>query len=183
MGIAEVKKQIVEEAQQQAKLVLSDAHAEVKRIEHQTAQQLKDYEKQLKDNAERMIAAAKRKEIAAAEFEGKRMLLDSKKEMIEKAVANVEKHLSELPQAERKKMLVQLLKCAARELDVKTVYLNKDDVSLVTEKGIDVRADPIEGGMLAENSDGTISIDLSFKTLLEQAKQEHLQQLSEVLFS
>ena len=65
MGIEEVKHHIREEAKEKAKLLMNDADAEVKRIQHATAQQLKDYKEQQKSYAEHVVDASRKKELAA----------------------------------------------------------------------------------------------------------------------
>ncbi|HLC19405.1 MAG TPA: V-type ATP synthase subunit E family protein [Candidatus Nanoarchaeia archaeon] len=182
MGIEEVKHHIGEEAKQKAKLLMNEADAEAKRIQQQTTQQLKEYKEQQKAHAAQVVEVAKKKELASAEFEGKRLVLDKKKAMITAAVDETKKKLDEMKTAERKHIIEKLLRRAQRELDVHSVVVNTEDVSLVTLSGVTVRASGISGGLIAENKSETISIDLSFDTLLEETKQRHLNELSEVLF-
>ncbi|MBI4153234.1 hypothetical protein HY497_01810 [Candidatus Woesearchaeota archaeon] len=182
MGLQEVKKKIVEEAERQAKLLTDSADAEIQKIDGSVKKEMVEYEKELKRNAEGMLKTAERKEHAAAEFEGKRMLLDAKKAAIDKVVQEARKRLQKLSLAERKKLLEQLMKKAEKEIGVKKVYVNAKDMPTVKRKGIDAVQKDILGGLVAETGDGKISIDLSFDTLLEQLQQDHLREISEALF-
>ncbi|MBI4153198.1 hypothetical protein HY497_01625 [Candidatus Woesearchaeota archaeon] len=182
MGLEDVKKKIVEEAERQAKLIMGDADAEIKKIESSAKKEVEEYENQLKRNADGMLNTAERKEHAAAEFEGKRMLLDAKKAALEKVVQEARKRLQKLSSAERKQLVEQLMKKAEREIDVKTVYVNAKDMPAVKGKSVTVVQKDMLGGLIAETDDGKISIDFSFETLLEQIQHEHLREISGVLF-
>lgn len=182
MGLKEVKHHIVEEAKQKAKLLLNEAGMEAKHIQQQTAQQLKEYREQQKLHAEQLVAVAGRKELASAEFEGKCQILDRKRAIIESVVQETRKALRNMPAEKRARILRELLQRAQRELDVHLVEVNQDDVSLLHAPSVIVKAGSMNGGLVAENKSGTMSIDFSFDTLLEQAKQQHLKEISEVLF-
>lgn len=182
MGLNEVKKQIVEDAEHQAKLLMQAAQAEGQHAAMDAEKDVQRHEKELRDNAEKMLAAVERRELAAAEFEGKRALLDKKKELIQHVMEKAMDDLKKLPSEERKTMIGELLGKAQHEIEVTTVYVNRQDKSLVKEKGVTIKEKNITGGLIAETADGKISVDLSFEALLEQIKDEHLQELSEVLF-
>ncbi len=183
MGLQEVKKKIVEEAERQAKLLLADADTEAKKIERAAKEEVEKYKSELQQNAETMLKTAERKEHAAAEFEGKRILLDTKKALIEQVMGETTQRLQKLPSAERNKLLEKLMKKAAHEIDIKKVYVNEKDGAAAKSKGIAVEKKAMLGGLIAETEDGKISVDFSFETLLEQLKHEHLREIGEVLFT
>ena len=182
MGLNEVKKQIIEEAEKQAKLLTQDAQSEIKLITADAEREVKSYEKELRSNSDKMLAAVERKELAAAEFEGKRAMLDKKKEIIEGAMDAARSELKKLSADSRKKLIKELLEQAKKEIEVKKVYLNKKDKSYIKEKGITVKDKEMLGGLIAETSDGKISVDLSYEEMLMQIKEKYLQELSGVLF-
>ena len=182
MGLEEVKKQLLEEAQKKAQEIASDASAEANRIIMEADKEVRQYEKELRANAEKMLEAQERKELAAAEFDGRRVTLDMKKEMIERVIEEAKKELKKLPAEQRKKLIARLLEKANEEIAVKKVYLNSKDKSYVKEKGIVVKEKEMTGGLIAETGDGRISVDYSFEEKLSEIKEAYLQELSEVLF-
>ena len=184
MGIEEVTNKIKEEAKKQADHLLSLADAEAKRIEKETLHEIEDYEKKLRENAEQKIARERRKALAAAEFEGKRAVLDRKTEIVDAVMAEATKEIQKMHAGERKAVLQKLLKDAGKEFPIARVHVNAKDKALVKEllKGVDVVERNILGGVIAESKDGKVRVDLSFETLLEQLRQEHLGELSRVLF-
>lgn len=183
MGLQDVKKRIVEEAETQAKLLMSSADAELKNIEGSVKKEVQEYESELKRNAEILVNRAERKEHAAAEFEGKRMLLDVKKAAIETVMQEARKRLQKLSSVERKELVEQLMNKAGKEIDVKKVYVNAKDMPTLKGRSITIVEKSMLGGLIAETGDGEISIDFSFEMLLEQLQQEHLREISEVLFT
>ena len=183
MGLQDVKKKIVEEAENQAKLLMSSADAEIKKIESSVKKEVQEYESELKRNAENLLNSAERKEHAGAEFEGKRMLLDAKKAAIEVVMQDVKKRLQKLSLEERKELVEQLMTKAEKEIDVKKVYVGAKDMPTLKGKGITVVEKSMLGGLIAETQDGKISVDFSFEALLEQLQQAHLREMSEVLFT
>jgi V/A-type H+/Na+-transporting ATPase subunit E len=180
MGLKEVTSQIIAEAESRAAQLQHDAKQEADRLTQQNNQELKEYEQHLRLNAKNMINAAKVKEIAAAEFEGKKVFLDKKKEIIDSVMTQATERLQKCTDAERKALLKSLLKQAKKEIDVHCVLVSKKDEDVIDAETVKVAN--ITGGLIAENKDSTISVDLSFDTLIERVKQDHLRDLSEVLF-
>ena len=177
-----MKKQIGEEAERTAQLLLQDAQTEAQRITKDGEREIKEYAKEARGNAEKMLAALEKKELAAAEFEGKRRILDKKKEVIERVMDEAKKALKKLPAEERRKIIATLLEKAKQEITAKRVSMNKRDMPYIKEKGIKVKEKDMLGGLIAETADGKVSVNLSFEELLEQIKEKYLQELSEGLF-
>ena len=180
MGIEEVKNQLIKEAEEKAQALLKEAELEVGKALSEVTTQLKQHREELSSKNLKLVESMKKKELAQAEFEGKKSLLDKKKEMIEQVLDVARNKLSSMSGGEKKKLNEKLLKEASSEIKVKTIYTAKGDS--FKKKGIkSVEAD-IVGGVIAETEDGKVSVDLSFETLLDQIREEHLQEISEVLF-
>ena len=91
---------------------------------------------------------------------------------------------------EKEKLYQSLLKKAEKEIDVYAVYVNKSDFDVVKSiaKSIlknkeSIKEEEILGGIIAENKDGTIRVDYSFDSLLEEFRQKSLADISEKLFT
>ena len=182
MGLNDVRQRIVEEAEKKAALLVRDAAAEGQKITADAQREVKEHEKELRAHSEKMLSALERKELAAAEYEGKKVLLDKKRGIIDQVMSEATQELRRMPSHEREQMLTLLLKQARSDLDVKTVYVNKQDKTCIKEKGITVKENAIIGGLIAETADGRMSVDLSFEELLAQIRETYLRELSEVLF-
>lgn len=184
MAIEDVTNKIKEEAQKLVQQLLSQADAEAQRIENETQREIDDYQKKLRENAEQMIAKERRKALASAEFEGKRLLLDRKTGIVDAVMADVAKEVQKLPAAERRAVLQKLLKEVSNEIDVQKVHINPKDKTTVRDAlgGVTVVEQEMLGGVIAESKDGRVRVDMSFEAILEQLREEHLGELSRVLF-
>jgi V/A-type H+/Na+-transporting ATPase subunit E len=183
MALREVTKHIVYEAEQRAKELQLEANTEVKRIQSQLKLDADSYGQKLESNANVVISTSKKKELAAAEFDGKRLLLDAKTDLVEKVVSNAMQKLSKLPREEIKQILETLFVQAKKEILVARVYINKKDKSLINDPSIVIEYVDISGGLIAETDAGDISVNLSFDELLQQIKDSFLQELSKVVFN
>jgi len=184
MALNDVKDKILEEAQERAKQLHQEAEEEVQKLHDSVDHELQDYEKKLRVNAQRMVESSEKREIAAAEFEGKRLLLDKRKELISAVIRAAEKKLVDMSDAQRSQLLGKLLKNAQKEISVKRVFVNENDVQLLQKHatGLDVMKRDMDGGLITENSDGTIRVDYSFDTMLTDIRQRYIREISEVLF-
>lgn len=202
MALRDVTAAILADARQRAEALRSEAGQEAARIAEAAARDAASYERELRAKAEQLIAAARRKALAAAEFEGRRRLLDTKKALIERAVQEAKQQLEHLPAAERRALLAALLARAAQEIDVRRVLVNARDRAAANDvlkgmqrdalkgtmspaarnKRITIKEHGISAGVVAENADGSVSVNLSVDELLAQIKEAELQQLGEVLF-
>lgn len=184
MGIENVTRKIEQEAEKEADKLLDEAEAEIRRINEGTKREVAEYQKKLKENAEALLSKERRKALAAAEFEGKRALLDQKKDVIDKVIADVKKMLQRMPTNERRAIMQKLAQKAGKEIAAKKVFVNAKDAALVKEalSGVSVVGQDILGGIIAESGDGKVRVDMSFETLLEQITHDHLGELSRVLF-
>ncbi|MBD3314123.1 hypothetical protein GF345_06790 [Candidatus Woesearchaeota archaeon] len=185
MGLEEVKKEIIENAEKKAEGIVKEGKDEADRIIKETDAQLEDYRKRSEDDAHKIISAMERKERSSAEFDVKKMKLDKKKEIIDRAFSEVKKKLQSMPDKKRESYLKNLLDDAKKEIDVAKVYVNSQDRKIaerITGKGISVDGSEISGGLVAENSDSTISVDYSYDELLDTVEKENLQEIASKLF-
>ena len=181
MGIVEIKAHIAEEARTQAQALVNEATIEAERILASATRDLAQHEKQLADHMGTVIAAAQRREIAAAEFEGRRMLFDSKKNVFDLVVAQARNELINLDADKRKLNLAHLWMRAQKEIAVKIVHVAHCDQNF-KQKGVTVDVKDIVGGLIAETDGGRISVDLSFDSRLAELRDMMLPELSKVLF-
>ena len=81
---------------------------------------------------------------------------------------------------QREECMNKLLDKAKKDIEVAKVYCNKNDAKLV--KGFKAEPSDIIGGLIAENADGTVRVDYSFGTMLQNIKENELQKISRILF-
>ncbi|HLC99321.1 MAG TPA: V-type ATP synthase subunit E family protein [Candidatus Nanoarchaeia archaeon] len=184
MGLEEVKRDILEKADSEAKRIISEGKREAEKIGIETEAQIKSYREKAKSDASRLIEAMERKEAAAAEFEAKKMKLDKKKEIINAAFADVRKTLSSMPESRREAYLKRLVEKAKKEIDVAYVYANSSDRKIIERMhGVSYKEADLAGGIIAENQDSSIRVDYSYEEILDSIEKESMQEIAAKLFS
>lgn len=181
MGLETVKEEIIRNAKQQKEALLAEAREETSRIIKDAEKKIAGMKEKSEAETKRAISVIKRQELASAELESKKMLLEAKKELIESVFAEVRKRLESLDAKKREAYINKLLEKAKSDIDVATVYCNKKDIKLVKDYNTDTI--DIIGGLIAENKDETVRVDYSFYTMLQNIKENELQSINKVLFS
>ncbi len=184
MGLKNVQEEIVAEAANKAEALLAQARKDAKGIIDQAKKEVADYHKDAERHASEMQEAMERKMVAAAKFDTQRLVMNVKEEVMSEVMARARDTFINLKDAERKDFLNSLLSKARKEIDVASIGVNKKDISLVsgTMASIQVNALPIAGGLIAQNKEGTVSVNLSVEELLASAHGEMLVEISGVLF-
>ncbi|MBI2112936.1 hypothetical protein HYT52_05340 [Candidatus Woesearchaeota archaeon] len=184
MGLENVKQEILDQAQEKAEQLLEQAGKDAREIKSKASAEIAEYLEQAKLSYEKLVEAMEKKALAQARFDAQRLMMNAKKESVEEVLREVHKAIIHLNKTDKQKFLKQLLATAEEEVDVEKVFAAKEDMSLLSgvHSGVKVEAKDIYGGLIAQNKDGTISIDLSVDELLESAKNEMLVEISGVLF-
>ena len=92
----------------------------------------------------------------------------------------VREQLQSLPAEKRRAFVQRFLTLAGNQIEVSRVIVNAQDAKYVTSHT--AKQGPIGGGLIAENSDGTLRVDYSIETLLMQASTDALPEVAEELF-
>ena len=184
MGLENVKQEILDQAQEKAELLLEQAGKEAREIKSKASAEISEYLEQAKQSHEKLVEAMEKKSLAQARFDAQRLMMNAKKESVEEVLREVRNAIIHLNKTDKQKFLKQLLATAEEEVHVEKVFVAKEDVRLISEinYGVKVEEKEIYGGLIAQNKDGTISVDLSVDELLESAKNEMLVEISGVLF-
>lgn len=182
MALIDVKKEIVTEAETTAKEIDVAAKAEAKEILTKAKAEVAQYKEQAEKHTAALIESMERKMLASATFDAQRNVLNTKKASITAVLEAVQQRIASLESTEKKEFFQNLLARAQAEIDVATVSVNEKDTSAI-EGSFTVKNADIVSGLIAENEDGTISVNVSAEELVEAVRAEKLVELSEVLFN
>lgn len=186
MGLEEVKQEILSSAERDAQRIIREGDTENERIKKDAEKTIDEYRVARAEESRRIAQQLERRELAQAEFDAKKHLLDKKKELIEQAIAQARKRLADQPDAARKRILKILLARAHRDLSFGRIYVNARDrriLKTLTGKGnVDIKEKPLLGGLIAETADSRVSIDHSYEQLLAQVVEHSVQELNILLF-
>ena len=180
MGLETVKEEILNSAKEKANSLTAEARKEANQITREVERKAEEMREKSEAEAKRTIDLIKRQELASAELENKKMLLEAKKQIIDDVFAEAKQRIESLDDRKREAYIKKLLEKAKKDIHVAYVYLNKKDAKYLKEH--DAETASIIGGLIAENKDKTVRVDYSFETLLQSIKESELQNINKVLF-
>ena len=175
MGINEVKKEILNNAKKEAKRIIETAEVEKKTVVEASESRVIEIKIQLEGEMKRSIELYENLIMAEANSMVKKQRLNLEKEIINKVFNDAKEELSNLSKSERESHIKKLLKNSD---GYSMVYCAEKDLSITKNaQKID-----ISGGIVLENKEGEIRLDLSYETLLESVKQKKLSEVANLLF-
>lgn len=180
MGLEEVKEEILNNARDDSNKLVEEAKKEAQEITNKAKKRISDYKTKLKDDKEKLIGNLEKMKTAQARSEAKKLILDKKKELIDSVFEKTKQKLAALSDSERKKHIQTLIEKAKNEIEITTVYCNKKDKNFLQD--FKCEETDIIGGVIVENKDKSIRIDYNFETLLDNTKENSLQEIAKRLF-
>ena len=182
MGLEHVKHEIIEYAEHEATTIVSHAKEQAKK-EMESAHTLIDvFETDVQAQLQKELEQLERKYHAGMKLLSKKILLQKRKEILQNVFQELQTTLSELPKAEKSKILDGLFAQAKKECTVGKVYCAKQDIALVKSFSSAVFEKPLIGGIIVESKDGEFLIDYSFDSMLSQLQEQKLQEVTAQLF-
>jgi vacuolar-type H+-ATPase subunit E/Vma4 len=179
MGFNQLQKDVLSNAQKKKDIILAKAKDEADKIKLELTRENKKLKNQGDVETTQMVELLKKREIAGAKIETNKKLLLTKKEMIDKVFEEVNVKINKnLTAVERKKIIDGFIAKAKTEIDIGNVYCNKIDAVNVTGA---VEKEML-GGIIAESKDKTTMVDYSFETILEDLKDRHIADVTNILF-
>lgn len=180
MGLEAVKEEIIRNAKESYSALIAEARKEANKITRDTEKKIEEMKAKNEEDIKKAIDLMKKQQAAAAELEIKKMVLDSKKQAIEKAFEEAKLKLENMDEKKREPFLKKILEKAGKEIEISHVYCNKKDSKFL--KGMKTENADIMGGIIAENSKKTVRVDYSFETMFDSIKDNELQHISKILF-
>lgn len=180
MGLEAVKEEVIRTAKTQEESLIADARKETIKIINKAEKKIAEIKEEIHAETKSKIDVIKKQELASAELENKKMLLEAKKQLIDKVFNEAQKKVEILDSKKREEYINKLLEKAKDDIGVENLYCNKNDAKFM--KDFNAEAIDIMGGLIAENKDGTVRVDYSFDTMLQNIKENELQSINKVLF-
>ncbi|MBI2660108.1 hypothetical protein HYX07_03010 [Candidatus Woesearchaeota archaeon] len=180
MGLESVKEEILNSAKEQANSLIAEGRKEASRISKETEKKIEELQRKSEEETKKTLDMIKRQELASAELDSKKAVLEARKQSIENVFEEAKKKLGILDDKRREQIMKKLLDRAKNEIEAASIYCSKRDAKFF--KGLTVHAIDIIGGLVAENKEGTIRIDYSFDTILQSIKEGELHNVNKILF-
>jgi V/A-type H+/Na+-transporting ATPase subunit E len=181
MGLEHVKESILAEARAAAEADLAKARAEAEAIRARARAKADEARAVRQQELQVAIAGLKRRELALAELEAKKLRLQAQKDLLARVRHGALEKLQKLPPKQNDDYLTALLKRSAGE--GARIHARHEDKVLVERAGY-TYAGPVQavGGVVLESADGATREDLRFEYLLEDAWPEALNEVASLLF-
>lgn len=180
MGLEKVKQEILLKAKQDCDKLREEGNRQAKEIMGRARKEASETREKAEQGIKTALEEMEKREIAAAELEMNKHLLNAKKDMINKVTEEARKRLSSLSSEKRESHIKKLIEKAKKELDISRIYCNSQDKAFFSD--FDVVEQEMLGGFIAENKDQTIRVDYSFESLLQGAIENNLREIAETLF-
>jgi vacuolar-type H+-ATPase subunit E/Vma4 len=175
MGLEVVLNQIQTAGQQEESNILEQAQFEKERILADAQKRIDELRQQGQTRTEARLDALRRELLSAAEFESRRRLLVARRELAEDFRKRVHDAVAALPAAKNTALLTKLGQKAAGELPKGTVNAKRNDLPALVKAGFKSgRETSGLGGFQVESADGSVLLDYTYETLLDNAWKQIL---------
>jgi V/A-type H+-transporting ATPase subunit E len=182
MALEDVKKEIIEKAEKEAKVILAEAKTKEKEVLTKANGELDLLKITKSAETKATVEALRKREISTANLNAKKVVMETKKEVLDQAFDKAIDSIKSMTDAKKKTLLNKILDKASKEIDVEYIYCNSKDVKLITAGKQKILAKNMIGGLILESKDKSIVLDYSFDTMIENVRSKNLQQIAGILF-
>ena len=184
MALDDVVSEIKNAAEQTAAGILAEADKDVAAIMAEADKEIsamkEKEDKKLAESVERL----KRQELSSAELESKKIVLAKKKEILGRAfdetLASLENASAEDKLQVYKKMVASGKSVIANPKVYVPVGCNVSAADLGVSEVIP--SEKIISGIILENDDGSLQVDMQYRTILQSVWDREMKTLSDILF-
>lgn len=180
MEIEKVIEEIISSAQKEAEKIEREGEKEAEKILSEARKKAETIKQQKLEEVKKLAEEMRKREEALAKLQGRKMLMEKKKELIENVLAEIKEKFLNIEGNKRKEIIQALAKKTGKEWPV--VYTSKKDLNLVKTifKNSQIKEIHISGGFIVENEDGSIRMDMSFEAVFENAKKELVKAITQL---
>lgn len=186
MTLETLAKDIAAAAEADVKALIDEAKAEAKQILDEAKHKASSIADEAGSRAEREAAQISREVVASARQANQKSILIAKRTVMDKTHAAVKEQLADPGFKGRASMLKSLMakadKVASSDFVIRPVEVDKKALSDLKGKRKVGPSVTGLGGFILEASDGSVSYDMRFDTLLETAWSQSLSEVNKILF-
>jgi len=184
MALDRVVKDIVESARLEADALIESAEKERAAILTDTDERISKIRKTKEKELEDALRRLRRQEISSAELEAKKIVLNKKKEILDRSFEETLNELSSMPLTEKRRIYSKSVASAQKGIPRPRAICPRGEKDLLagTLDLTSVTETDMETGLILENADGSIRLDYRFRILLEGIWERELRQISNILF-
>ena len=184
MALDKVVGNILETANKESAARIATAEKERATILQQADETIANKKKAQEKELEIALKRLRQQEISSAELEAKRIVLNAKKEILDRSYQETLKDLESMSETEKTKVYQTILTNAKKIISKPKVFCPKGESRLV-QKDIEITSVTemdMAPGLILESQDGTVRLDYRFNTILGAVWEKELKNVSNVLF-
>ena len=184
MALDKVIGNILESANKESAALVAAAEKERAGILQQADGTIAEKKKAQAKELETLLKRMRQQEISSAELEAKRIVLNAKKEMLDRTLGETLKEMESMSPADKAQMYQKILVKAKNVIVNPKILCPRGESSLVPKDSgaVSVTETDMGAGLVLESQDGTIRLDYKFATILESAWEKEMKNVSTVLF-
>jgi V/A-type H+/Na+-transporting ATPase subunit E len=181
MALDAVVESILATSKDKVAEINSEADQEVARILNEARERAAEIKSRKETEVGHTTEAIERREISSANLEVKRSELNVHKDLLEKARTKLLEKIQTLPKKDNEAMLKKLLE--PYDLKDMKVFSNKRDEAFISSLAPNYGGNlDIIGGVVIESKDGSLRYDLTYETLAREVFNNHMKEVSGILF-
>ncbi|MDY0293047.1 MAG: V-type ATP synthase subunit E family protein [Candidatus Methanomethylophilaceae archaeon] len=184
MALDGVKKEIVASADKSIAAIKAEADAEVQRIVTETDTIISEMKEKEDKKLSEAIERLNRQELSSAELESKKIVLSKKKEILSQAFAETLDALESAPKDKKLEQYKGMIEAAKSVVSEPKAFIPLGDGFTAEQLGVASVEEVagIKAGLILQSEDGSVEIDLQYRTLLQTVWDREMKNLSDILF-
>jgi len=184
MALDEVINSITEAARAKAGELIQEAEKEKAAILHQADEKVSTRRLAQQKELEGALKRLKQQEISSAELEAKRVILNAKKDVLDKSFQAALGSLLNMDEGNRGRIYWKILDGGKTGIKSPKVYCPRGESKLISGvSGLSgIEETDMEAGLVLEDVSGKVRLDYRFRILLESVWDKELKNVSNILF-
>lgn len=184
MALDEVISNITESAQAKARELSAEAEKERAAILKQADDKIAAKRLAQQKELEAALKRLKQQEISSAELEAKRIVLNAKKDVMDRSFQEALGSLLNMDEGNRGRMYRKILEGGKTVIQSPKVYCPRGESKLISGvAGLGkVEETDMETGLVLEDASGNVRLDYRFRVILESVWDKELKNVSNTLF-
>jgi V/A-type H+-transporting ATPase subunit E len=197
--VSKIIKKIESDSKAEAEEILKEAEETASEILSEAEEKAKTIENEILQRGKREAEQEKQRIIANAKLRARKILLDTKEELIDSVFSKVREELSDLDKSkEYPEILSNLIVEAATSIGGNEIilYCRKEDSKILTQEFLKKLSKKLNckltlasesinatGGVIARSVDGKIEVDNTLETRMERLKEDLRSTAARILFA
>ncbi|OPY25644.1 MAG: V-type ATP synthase subunit E [Methanocella sp. PtaU1.Bin125] len=183
MGLDKVVKDISEKTEADCKAIAAKASTEAAGIKTAAEAEARQIHAAEMAKAEQAVSRMRQRELSSAKLDIKKSRLNAEKDVLEEVHASFTRQLSALPGDRKADLINKLVTLAKKDIPTGKIFTNAADADLVKGSGYAYGGSiKCIGGILVTSEDGSINLDYTFDSILEDVWTSSMKNISDILF-